>query len=402
MLARSPHPSAGLAFYTEAAGSGMGRYSYDLAHALAAQGVDLQLIAPRQPWEGREPPTVERTVLPTPDRRYLARGAILQLARAAAGSIEAWRAGRAGRPIVINHFAGVAPFSMLCLLGAKAGGARRALILHDFYPHTLRFPRPLQGLERYLFRWAYRQFDLVAPLTETQIPRLVAAGVPAERIFLLPSGVFPVLGVEPPAPGAETTFLAFGNPRINKRLIETIRAVQRLRAQGLRVRLRIAGAVQRPDAGYWRECLDAVAEAPEGVEVIARFIEEEEFPAILSGVDAFICPYKGFISQSGVAMLALSSGVPLVATEAACVAPEHWRACVKVDACATAEAIEQGVRDFLAVGSETIRREAKAVQDAILVSRSWSAVARELLDALKARGIYAPAAASGAHLETGA
>jgi len=37
MLARSPHPSAGLAFYTEAAGSGMGRYSYDLAHALAAR-----------------------------------------------------------------------------------------------------------------------------------------------------------------------------------------------------------------------------------------------------------------------------------------------------------------------------------------------------------------------------
>jgi len=392
MLARSPHPSAGLAFYTEASGAGMGRYTYDLSHALAAEGVDLQLIAPRQPWESREPPTVRRTVLPTPDHGSFARKAFLQFARAVVGGREAWRAGRMGRPIVINHLAGVAPFSMFCLVGAMAGGARRALILHDFYPHTLRFPRPLQGLERALFRGAYRQFDLVVTLTEAQVPRLLEAGVPAERISLVASGVFPVRDVEPPRPDAEATFLAFGNPRANKRLMETIRAVQNLRAAGERVRLRIAGASQRPDAAYWRECLEAIAEAPDGIEVIARFIEEEEFPAILSGVDAFICPYKGFNSQSGVAMLALSSGVPLIATEAASVAPDHWRACVKVDDSATVEAVEQGVRDFLAIGSTEIRREATQVQAAILVARSWSAVARELLDALKARGVYVPPA----------
>lgn len=383
-----PSSSPKFTLYTEAVGAGIGRYTYELAQALVQTGADVHLLAPHLHWELVAPLNgARRTLLPTPRGARRPQKIASLIYRAIRGSIEAAEFGRQ-EPIVFSHLVGVPPFSVLGLIGAKLSGARCALLLHDFYPHKFRFPGPVQFVERMIYRWAYRRFDVVFALTETQLPRLLAIGVSPRSIARLPHGVFPLSGVVPFAQETPLRLLVFGSLRRNKGIKETIQAVQELRADGISIELLIAGAPPREEGSYWAECLDVILSAPDGVEVVDRYIEEGDLPSILSSVHAFVCPYRDFDSQSGVGMLALSNGVPLIATPAVGVPVDIVDACQMIEASADTQHIVSAVREFLNHGLPAMQARAADARDRVLRDRSWMAIAETLTTVLREAAFF--------------
>jgi glycosyltransferase involved in cell wall biosynthesis len=81
-------------------------------------------------------------------------------------------------------------------------------------------------------------------------------------------------------------------------------AIEMLRADGLQVRLGVAGA---GDIDVERERLTAL-----GAEVINRWLEDKEIAPLLARYDAMALPYIE-ASQSGVAAVAFGSCMPVIA-----------------------------------------------------------------------------------------
>lgn len=377
-----------LTIITESAGSGMGRFTVELTNAIAATGVSTRLVSPQQQHALHG---ATQQVLPRPaSRRRI--GKLLDLARLSVGlSAAAWRHGGRRAPLLMVHVAPSLPVSLLPIVVARLRGAPLALNLHDFYPHTLRFPRRLHALERALYRWAYRRFDLVLTTTPEQARRLVVeAGYPARQVASLYHGVFTVPGVTPPDPDAELTLLVFGSLRPNKRVLESIEAVRALRAAGHRVRLRIAGAPRREDADYWAACLAALPDDRDGFEVAARFVDEAELPLLFSGIDAFLCPYADFDSQSGVSMTAVSNGIPVIGTTAAQAADitpggDGWTVVAPV---ADRAAIERAILSFAAIPRVQRLAAAAETRDRIMDAAGWPRLGRLYVEAMVAAGFW--------------
>lgn len=376
-----------LSVVTESAGSGMGRFTVELANAIQAAGVDVTLVSPPQSHPVHT--TTRPLTPPTPGGGRLKK--LQALAKLSVDlAVYIWH--RAGRrsPVLMVHLAPSLPVSLLPIVAARLRGARLALSLHDFYPHTLRFPVRLRRVERWMYRWAYRRFDLILTTTSTQTERLVReAGFPRDRVVSLYHGVFTVPDIVPPAVADETTLLVFGSLRPNKMVLESIQAVRSLRETGMAVRLRIAGAPRREDSAYWERCLAALPADGDGFDLQVRFIDEGELSEIYSGVDAFLCPYAGFDSQSGVTMTAVSNGIPVIGTAASRAAGSPlgsgW---TLVDDNPDAKAIERAIRQF--DQSPRLQRlaDARSAQARILEAASWSRLGALYLDAMKKAGFW--------------
>lgn len=373
---------------TESMGSGMGRFTIELANAIQQAGVEVHLVCPKQAQEPQVA-TVKNVTVPATRTRFAKFANLARLSLVVAG--EVWARANRTLPVLMVHLAPSLPVSLAPVLAAKARGARLALSLHDFYPHTLRFPPRLHWLERALYRWAYRRFDVILTTTAEQTLRLQAeAGYPAERIGSLYHGVFTVPGVSPPSTEPDTTLLVFGSLRPNKRVLESIEAVRSLRESGVPVRLRIAGSPRREDADYWSRCLAALPEDRDGFDVNARFIADDELAEMYSGVDAFLCPYADFDSQSGVAMTAVSNGIPVIGTAAAKavsleVAGESWSLIASnPDAADVADAI----RSFMAVPRAKRQAGAALVKADIQRSASWQRLGAMYLEKMNSMGFW--------------
>lgn len=377
-----------LMLVTESSGSGMGRFTVELANAIQRAGVAVQVVAPPQQ-HGFQVAAHEVLAPPTSRHRIAKLANLARLSAQLAGAI--MRRGGRSRPVLMVHLAPSLPASLLPIAAARLRGARIALNLHDFYPHTLRFPVRLRGLERALYRWAYRRFDLVLTTTDEQARRLVVNGVPADRIAALYHGVFTVPGIAPPDAASPTRLLVFGSLRPNKRVLESIRAVRQLRESGFDVELRIAGAPRREDADYWRDCLAALPGDGVGFDVQARFIDEAELPKIYSGIDAFLCPYADFDSQSGVSMTAVSNGIPVIGTAAARAAnlPAGGEGWTTVADGAEISAIADAITAFLQLPRDRRRADAAVSRARIEEVAGWPRLGRLYAEAMTDRGFWA-------------
>lgn len=382
-----------LAVYTEAvSGGGIGRYTYELCRALDRRGLDIQFIAPGLVWEEEYGAvSARRRLLPTPGGRWRPVKVSSLIYRSLAGMMTTLWIGRS-EPIVFSHLVGIPPFSMFGFLGARISGARSVLLLHDFYPHKLRFWRWLQWLERASYRWTYRRFDLIVALTEAQLPLLSALGIPPQRLAQIPHGVFPLAGISRPSHAEPLTLLAFGNIRQNKKTLETVVAVQELRAEGVVINLVIAGSALREEQKYWDACQRQIGAAPDGISIIGGFVPEADLPKLISGVHAFVCPYENFDSQSGVATIALSNGVPLIATASVGLPGVVKDFCHVIAGVPDVASIKTAIRSFLAC--TVAEREARAVaaQDSFLDQRSWDRIGESLETRLQEAGFWGPRA----------
>jgi glycosyltransferase involved in cell wall biosynthesis len=264
------------------------------------------------------------------------------------------------------------PISTLPALAARSRGAVTILNLHDFYPHASRYKSRLVWIERTFFRWSYRRFDLIAAMTRQQLQRLVAdAGVHPRKLMAINHGLFSIAGIRPPTK-EPTRILLFGSLRSNKRVFESIRAVRLLGFEGHNIRLRIAGAPRPEEANYWGLCQSELVDI-QGVEVLDRFIEENELPDVLSGVDAILCPYENFDSASGVGILAVSNGIPLIATQAA-VPAQLEKECsdyIKVEQPVTPISIAEAIRRFLNSSRDTRLQRAALLAERMRSESEW-------------------------------
>jgi glycosyltransferase involved in cell wall biosynthesis len=172
--------------------------------------------------------------------------------------------------------------------------------------------RPGRGLRRLL-----DSMDAVVALSDYGAARLIAeAGMPAERVRVIPHGAFDYLTRLPdPAPlpaelaGAEgPVVLAFGLIRPYKGTDLLIDAMRELPAAELWV-------VGRP-LGVDLEALRARAAAAGGrVRFVSRFVSDREIPAIFERADVVALPYRD-AEQSGVLYTALAFGKPIVVSDA--------------------------------------------------------------------------------------
>lgn len=367
---------------TEAEGSGLGRFASELSAALSQASVNVVFVAPPQPQE----PVVSDRILLLSGREKTGNKYVNLIAAAVASGRHVLKLARPGRPLLVVQLSPTFPASAAPILAAKLRGAPCILNLHDFYQQTLRFPRPLQGLERLLYRIVYRLFDLFVTTTGAQRERLIKeVGIPPEHILIMPHPVFEYAGISPPADETqEFTFLVFGSLRRNKMIRQSIEAVAALRARNVPVKLRIAGAPPRAHRAYWEECRILLASLdPAGFEVEDHYLKEADIPRVLSGVDAVLCPYEEFDSQSGVAMTALSNGLPLVATRAGGLNEAHLMAgaWTEIDTPVDTNAIATALERFLATPRATHQAEALRAQEHILRELSWVTTAQTLLEA---------------------
>ena len=370
-----------LVVYTDAQGSGLGWVTRELTDSLRSIGFEITLIAPRQPLE---PKASQRFFIFTPGgnglwRRMTSRIFHILQAGSYVGGCCSDRV-----PLLMIHLSTPIPITMLPGISARLRGARIFLNLHDFYPHTSRYPKVLRWLERYFYRWSYRRFDQIFALNEAQRQRLIReARVAADRVTIVNHGVFVAPDAERPAARGETTrLLLFGSLRPNKRIRESISAIQDLVSAGVAVSLTIAGAARHEDGMYWTQCRSMVGKG-DAIHLLDRFISQEEIPRLLTDCDAMLCPYDNFDSQSGVALLALSNGVPLISTRSGAIsAPERLGAAwQEVMSPVTAEGVAAAVKAFIA-RRETAATVALQNREWISQEYSWSQAAATIADVI--------------------
>lgn len=360
----------------------MGRFAVELANALEAAGYPVTMVARAQPY----PLSITRQVTISPPTALGGWRKMLGLARQSLAIAAAvLREAGPGRPLLLVHIAPTVPVSLAPIIAARLKRARIVLSLHDFYPHTLRFPRALRGLERWLYRVAYRCCDLVVTNNGAQSLRLSAeAKVPARQVRTLFHGPFVIVGLARDDRRDELRLLVFGSLRPNKRVLEAIRAVRQLRAEGVKVSLRIAGAPRREDAAYWARCAAEIPPGDPGFDIQPRFVADDDLAGVLSGVDAMLCPYVGFDSQSGVAVTGVSNAVPVIATAAARVAHVDLAAAPwpQVADAADAAAIVQAVRGFIAIPAHDRQAFAADLQRSFLAAAGWDTLAARMVEAM--------------------
>ncbi len=240
-------------------------------------------------------------------------------------------------------------------------------------------PQPHPGLAS----WLHARFENAslqaaagcAVLSQALVPELVQRGVPPARIVVVPHGLieYPHLGRDGKKyPGQ--TLLFFGRITAYKGLEVLLEAFEQVRARRPGLRLLIAG---EGSLSPYRRQLQGLA----GVEVINRWVADEDVPGLFEQADMVVLPYTS-ASQSGVLAIAAAFGLPVVASRVGGL-PEQvidgqTGLLVEPDsASALAAAIERLLDDppLAARLGEGLQREFEE-------QRSWEKAAERLLDVI--------------------
>ncbi len=176
-------------------------------------------------------------------------------------------------------------------------------IIHDAVGH----PGDRTGLLVPWLRSEAYLADLVVTLSRAVADKLVAMEVPRERLLPLFHPDLTYGGAPEPRQrtgGTPLRLLFFGRIMKYKGLPLLIDAVEALQAQGVAVRLGVAGS---GDLGPERARLTRL-----GAEVVNRWLDDHEIGPLLARYDAIALPHIE-ASQSGVAATAFGRGLPVVA-----------------------------------------------------------------------------------------
>ena len=200
----------------------------------------------------------------------------------------------------------------------KGRGKRLFFTVHNIYPHSYLpgKPKAARSLKLSWRRSAFRLCDALFVHSENlrrQLAEFLGAGHPP--IFVTPHGVWNFAGDARTATSAEERIqrrrlLFFGVIRRNKGLHTLLRAMEELGD----CTLTVAGPPEEPR--YQKQVRTMVEQLPPGrVDLIDRFVEDDEVVQLFNQSSLVILPYTSFTAQSGVLHDALAHGLPVVATD---------------------------------------------------------------------------------------
>ena len=231
-------------------------------------------------------------------------------------------------------------------------------------------------------RRALERMDAVVALSEYGAGRLTDAGVPREKIEVIPHGVFdyladlPVGDLPPELKGAHgPVVLLFGLIRPYKGADVLLRAFQQLEIEDAELWI-----VGRPLGVDMDELRRLVAPAGARVRFVDRFVVDSEIPAIMRRADVVALPYRD-AEQSGVLFTALAFGKAIVATSVGGfpeVAHSGDGEVIRLVPPGDDAALAGALQAVLADPTERERLESAARQTAA-GQYSWDAVAAETL-----------------------
>ena len=360
-------------------------YDHSLAAALARCGADVELVTSHfaygpvpaaSGYRVSEPFYRRSSAMARDSRARLAVKAAEHLpgmARLAAHRLRA-------RPDVVHYQWLTAPALDRYLIGAIGRGGANSRRARRAY--TVHYPLPTSRAALRREGRLLSAMDLVVSHSEYGARRITAdAGVPADRVRVIPHGAFDYLTRmhdEQPLPAelAEVegpVVLFFGLLRPYKGVDVLLDAFARLEAGS---ELWIAGMPRMPIEPLREAALRAAGR----VRFIPRFISDPEIPALMRRADVLALPYRD-IEQSGVLYTGIAFGKAMVLSDVGGfseVARDHrvGRLVPPGDADELAAALEQ-----LLENPAERRRLADAARAAAEGAFSWDSVARRTLDA---------------------
>ena len=350
-------------------------YDRSLAAALARAGAEVELVTSRFAHGAVPPPEgyrVRESFHPLSARARLGGGRGRRPLRAAEHVAGMVRFRLRGDDSDVTHYQWLsAPRIDWALLPRSRA---RVLTPHGWLRAEGWDQRPSSGLRR-----LFDRMDALVALSEYGAARLIeTAGVPAERVRVIPHGAFDYLTRlrdEAPLPaeleGREgPVVLAFGLIRPYKGtelLIEAMRALPQAelwvvgRALGvdleaLRLRAREAGVRAR---------------------FVPRFVADAEIPAIFRRADVVALPYSD-AEQSGVLYTALAFAKPIVLSDVGGFPEVAARDAARLVSAGDAEALSAALGELLE-SAEARSRLAAAAKLAAEGPYSWDAIAAQTL-----------------------
>lgn len=293
-------------------------YECDFANALARNQVHVELIGSDASERERLLPGVTFLNLRGSQSPYRSRWRkLLNLCRYHGHLL--WHAARNRNACVhvIGLLTPVVPVAILENLLLRLLSRRLIVTVHDVLPHE-RHTR----WNRLLFRLAYRLPTLLVVHSESARAKLVSQfGVVASRVVVIEHGINERfadtqldradarrhLGIEP----HRTVLLFFGSWGQYKGIDLLAEAVSGLSQDAL---LLVVGKPGTPEYQRHIEALVATKLAPGRARLWPRFVDNEEIPYFFLASDLCVLPYR-HVDQSGVLFLALTFGIPLLATD---------------------------------------------------------------------------------------
>jgi glycosyltransferase involved in cell wall biosynthesis len=273
------------------------------------------------------------------------------------------------------------PFGALLFLCAKLRGAQIVFTAHDPIPHKWMLPAKLRWMEMRSLKWIYNVSDVIITHSESGKRSIVETfEIAPEKVRVIPHGTYDLgngTAAMPPADRLEV--LLFGALRENKGAHLAIRAAQLLHAEGMPIRLTVAGAVlNRKEQGYWNFCRNLIDVNPAPIRLLEGFVPDKNLPELIASCHCFLLPYTTFYSDSGVAFLALSNGRPIVSTTAGglgeLLASANGGIAISGT---TVEAIVEALRQAKDLGPAGLDRLGRAGMAWVLEECGWPKVARE-------------------------
>jgi glycosyltransferase involved in cell wall biosynthesis len=284
-----------------------------------------------------------------------------------------------GRVMHIN-FLGPHTLSFPLYWLLRVMGWRTVVTVHDVLPHKWLLPKQFRFVERLTVWSIYHTAYRLVVHHSTQAKELTNSfGIRAGKIRVIPHGAFALPGAPLPfSKNKEMNVLVFGTIRENKGVDLAIQAVQQLRNRNASVRLKIAGSAHASEKEYWEYCRALIREAPDGIEVWEAFIPDANLPSLFAWCDIVLLPYVKFLSQSGVAVMALSSGRAIVATAVGgleeLIEPGVTGLVIHE---ATAGSVQKALEDALSKWPEQIERMGRNSYEMFKGRYDWYAVGKQ-------------------------
>jgi glycosyltransferase involved in cell wall biosynthesis len=289
---------------------GMQTHTGELTRALDARGVLQTVVTTRPPGA----PRVERFG----ERAHLVRlGLPITYFRQCYAVPAAWLVPRlaASAHLIHAHLGEDVAVVPIALTAARLHRIPLVLTVHTSVRHTLAVRDLRSAVLKAAGGWCEGQgehrADQVIALTPRLAGLLIAHGVPAERIRVIPSGVRPALFAAPDGPGPLAGLPAprvafLGRLHAQKSVDVLLRAAAQLRCPA-----QVVVAGDGPERGQLEE-LGRELGLGDRVTFLG-FVPHDRVPALLRGADVLVMPSR--YEELGTALLeAMHCGLPIVAT----------------------------------------------------------------------------------------